>query len=387
MEQTNCTALRSMKGFDEYIELLRNETDFELSRLEPCRSDVCDAVWGGGNPDISGIGVSVGYIVEIVLGATLVLLSMLLNRKQGRRWEAWDRVVRQGLRAFFDSALYFAISIEIAIIVLLVNKDFGISTDGFGAGDAQVALAISSLCILPLMHPLSLLRERDSDETAARSKEGRKRSHEETYVHRDNLMLLLFSLLAVIFFYPFVSQGMHNLGPARVGDGKVATTTEWRQIRRLCFPSPARLTASELVLLKVTEMTSSLIIYLFAAWQLFTAVSRKMEADDRQLGDDRRVTAILVKVRKFAQAHTRRAFFQVGLVMVPSTLAGILLYCVFRMRHVQKQMIEGMGARYQGNDWGFGQIMAIVIFAPVVTEMSFAAWEGGRREATVVEDS
>jgi hypothetical protein len=46
-----------MEGFDEYITSLRSETGFELARLEPCRDEVCVAIWGDGNPDISGMGV------------------------------------------------------------------------------------------------------------------------------------------------------------------------------------------------------------------------------------------------------------------------------------------------------------------------------------------
>lgn len=30
---------------------------------------------------------------------------------------------------------------------------------------------------------------------------------------------------------------------------------------------------------------------------------------------------------------------------------------------------------YAGDDWGYGQIMGIVIFAPVLVEMGFAAWK------------
>jgi hypothetical protein len=309
---------------------------------------------------------------------------MLLGRLQGRRWEVWERVVQAGLQSFFDSALYFALSIEMAIIVVLVNKDFGISTHGFGAGDAQVALAISSLCILPLLQPLSRLRGRE-DEDAVQAKDDRGRPREETDAHRDNLSLLLFSLLVVLFFYPFVSQGMHNLGPGRMGEGKVVTIEEWWQVRNLCFRSVTGLTGTELLLLKITEMAASLIIYLFAAWQLLVALSRKMEADDRQLGDHRRATAILGKARKLLQRHTRNGLAQAVFVVVPTTLAGILLYSIFRMRSAQKEMLEGVGARYGGNDWGFGQIMGIVIFTPVVTEMCFAAWKGSRREVVTAE--
>jgi hypothetical protein len=53
----NCTNLLSLGDFNQYIEQLRTETNFNANNLALCRADICNAIWGTGNPDISGIGV------------------------------------------------------------------------------------------------------------------------------------------------------------------------------------------------------------------------------------------------------------------------------------------------------------------------------------------
>ena len=54
----DCVALATRKSFGSYIRLLFDQTDGDLTRLRQCKPQVCIALWGQGNSDISGIGVS-----------------------------------------------------------------------------------------------------------------------------------------------------------------------------------------------------------------------------------------------------------------------------------------------------------------------------------------
>lgn len=54
----DCSALTDLDAFPKYIATLRNETAFNLALLTDCKKDICDAVFGVGNPDVSGVGVS-----------------------------------------------------------------------------------------------------------------------------------------------------------------------------------------------------------------------------------------------------------------------------------------------------------------------------------------
>jgi hypothetical protein len=54
---SNCSALAEMGGFEKYMEQIRNMTDFNIQRLGDCQKEICSALFGVGNPDVSGIGV------------------------------------------------------------------------------------------------------------------------------------------------------------------------------------------------------------------------------------------------------------------------------------------------------------------------------------------
>jgi hypothetical protein len=60
MAQNNtidCSSLATRTQFNTYARLLLNATNGTLESLYPCRNDVCSALWGEGNSDISGVGV------------------------------------------------------------------------------------------------------------------------------------------------------------------------------------------------------------------------------------------------------------------------------------------------------------------------------------------
>ena len=52
-----CTLLAEQDSFADYVSLLESETSFNATALTACRVQICNAVYGYGNPDISGIGV------------------------------------------------------------------------------------------------------------------------------------------------------------------------------------------------------------------------------------------------------------------------------------------------------------------------------------------
>lgn len=53
----DCSPLVERRDFDSYIAAVLNVTAGNLHQLIECRAEVCIALWGQGNPDVSGIGV------------------------------------------------------------------------------------------------------------------------------------------------------------------------------------------------------------------------------------------------------------------------------------------------------------------------------------------
>lgn len=297
---------------------------------------------------------------------------MAISTKKGPKWAFLRFVSTVGLEAFFDFAIYFALAINIASIVVLVHKDFGVSTAGFGASDAQIAMAMSVACILPLLYPLGLLPTHvsppeNSQESPARISAGQWKTHSPR--------LLLFSLLAVLFSYPFLSQAIHNWAPSRIGEGSgpggetLVTNEEFGRVQRMCFGTVEQFSSWESRLLAATEMAGSLLIYLFLLWHLITA-----ETDGIEFEDVGRITRTLLRIRSPTETLCRRRPIRALFLLTPAALGGILLYCIFRLRSIQGQMAQWLDGRYAGNEWGFGQIVGIVMFVPVLMDMAFAGW-------------
>ncbi|KAL2875112.1 hypothetical protein SGCOL_009684 [Colletotrichum sp. CLE4] len=214
-----CASLEDLNDFNLYIEQLKSTTSFNITELDRCKEEICGAIWGDANPDISGIGVSIGYAVELALGFVLASLILIIRQRHGPRAEFFQLVLKAGFDAFFEFAIYFAVAIELAAIVMLVNKDFGISTAGFGANEAQIALAVSVVCILPLLYPIALLPLDLFHPESERQAQQNSRKLQQRQRRRRDFSLMLFALVCVLFFYPFLSQCIHNWAPLRVGEG------------------------------------------------------------------------------------------------------------------------------------------------------------------------
>jgi hypothetical protein len=52
-----CEKLLLLADFSDYIDTIETVTRFDDSKLQECKAVICAAVYGTGNPDISGIGV------------------------------------------------------------------------------------------------------------------------------------------------------------------------------------------------------------------------------------------------------------------------------------------------------------------------------------------
>ncbi|KAF4911464.1 hypothetical protein CGCF415_v004387 [Colletotrichum fructicola] len=377
--RTDCSSLASLEGFDDYLRKLRAATQYNEILLEECGREICGAIWGQSNPDISGIGVSIGYAIGMGLGLMFASVLLGVRQRRGSRWDFSQLVCLAGFEAFFSSAIYFGISLEIASIYTLVNKDFGISTAGLGASEAEIVMAVSVVCILPLLYPIALLPTRLHHPESERQQP--PKSAKDISVKQENCRLILFVLLSILFFYPFLSQCIHQWAPSRVGEGNgtegetLVTIEEWTRVEIVCFNSIERLSAAESKLMAGFELASSIVIYCFTIWFGLGAGARILATQDRAFGEERRITRVLLKSQRWVQRIWKTySGVRVVLLLIPAVLGVPLLWYIFRLREIQSAALDRVGVEYTGNEWGFGQVVGIVIFAPVVTDMAFAAW-------------
>jgi hypothetical protein len=120
-----CNALSSRNDFPAYMALLRDITDGDFSLVNTCRAEVCGALWGSGNPDISGVGMAVGYLLDSSISASLICIYLWLRGTAGTKLGVTRLILRSAASTFFDNAIFFTFAIQVASIVTLARANFG----------------------------------------------------------------------------------------------------------------------------------------------------------------------------------------------------------------------------------------------------------------------
>lgn len=151
MNDSYCAALSSRADFEGYVDLLRNVTNGDFSLVKECRGEVCGALWGSGNPDISGIGMAIGYVLESAIGAAIISAFLLLNARPELDTRVARLLLANASKTFYDNAIFFTFAIQIASIITLAKANFGISAEGMGAVTMKIAWLVSILTLLPLL--------------------------------------------------------------------------------------------------------------------------------------------------------------------------------------------------------------------------------------------
>lgn len=235
MALPSCSAFTSRTNFEDYIGVLRNVTHGDFSLVRECRSEICSALWGSGNPDISGIGMAIGYILESFIALLLVIASLWNIRSRGGERTGWlaDLLLSNAATTFYDNAIYFTLAIQVASVITLARANFGISADGMGAITMKIAWLVSTLTLMPLMtmvlRPQMFSERRDDGEDDGErhdntyAEEAEKAEGDETKCRcekqstaiseaRQRQRFLLFVLCWAMSFYPFFSRMAGTFG-------------------------------------------------------------------------------------------------------------------------------------------------------------------------------
>lgn len=307
-----------------------------------------------------------------MLGLSLAILFLVQSHLDRPLKDAASQVIVAGLKSFNSASAFFAIAIQLATISVVVQKDFGINTSDFGAIETQIAQAVSVLSMLPLLYPTLLLDG------------GRESSP------RTNPRLFLLCLAAALSFYPFLSRNIQNFrtsistpAPISDGDDGDVSTADWHQVETLCFDDGLDGLRRNGVYAAVPalELTGSLIVYLATLWQMGALVGvhrwavHKQPSHMRRKYYQRRGTFIVWR-RKVSEWFSENKIFSGLLLLVPLALAIPLLWTVFYMRQLQETLAHSTGEDYNGNKWGFGQMVSLVLFLPVFVDM-FYCWKFG----------
>lgn len=218
----DCSHLGVRTDLKSYIQLMSITTgnDFDLVGL--CKSEICAALWSSGNPDVDGIGMSIGYVLDVVIGTVLTLIFLVLATFSHRKQRTGlSMLLSKTFGAYYDSAIFLAFSIQLAGLVMLAKANFGSSANGMGANTMEVTWIVSLLTLLPLSHGVFIFRHQDElsiedipQEDAVSVEDHEKKM--EKAKSKDDLRFLLFVIAWMPSAYPFFSRMICTFGESAI---------------------------------------------------------------------------------------------------------------------------------------------------------------------------
>ncbi|KAL8831649.1 MAG: hypothetical protein Q9170_005203 [Blastenia crenularia] len=357
----SCSSLASRADCTSYIAALKKTTGNNLSLISNCKTEICDALWGSGNPDISGIGMILGYILSNVLGLFFALTLFLLPRishvteRKSPNKASMDRlryVLTQGCSSLYDSAIFLSFSIQIASIVMLARLDFGVSANGMGDSTAKITWAVSLLTLLPLLYIAYLPQLLQSQDL---SKQSSKQNAKES------LRFGLFAVCWLLSMYPFYSKMVGYFGPSLIGNGpnQVISNDEWNVIAGMCTAGVKDISDEELIAMQFFGVSGSLFVCICALLKIIWLGLQRQHEDSR----------LVQRIRKH-RVDVGPKISVLFLTLLP-IFAISQIWTILRLRGFQADISKNTGNSDFDSEWTFGQIAAITVFAPVTVECWF----------------
>jgi hypothetical protein len=323
------------------------------------------------------------------------LEQQISNRKAGLA----DFLLSNASRTFYDNAVFFTFAIQMASIITLARANFGVSADGMGAITMKIAWLVSTLTLLPLLTMVvrpQLFSERkdipqpivERGDTIKRDEMGddiakchcEKRTQSISEAHQSQ-RFLLFVLCWATSFYPFYFRmagtfGMSNAfvfgypllkchRASQIGESSdaVISTVDWEIIQNACFEHV------EVISPRIETMTTPFGI---VGWLLITVVViYKIVLSAIKSGYERQWSWFKRHNLTFESDTPlvlRRWLLLCGLVFV---LLTVQFWAFFRLRRFQGDMTKAAGGDFSDGQFTFGQIVAVVLFAPVFVEVMF----------------
>ncbi|THZ74787.1 hypothetical protein D6C84_09297 [Aureobasidium pullulans] len=363
----NCTGLDDRQGsFASYVDKLRNASDGDFTLAQQCKSQICTALWGGGNPDISGVGMSVGYICSSILGAGLAMLYLLSKRSTRIK----ETLVLKLLSVFDDCATFFAFSIQIACIVVLARVDYGITAVSMDDVTVRVTWTVSVLTLLPLMYTLILPGMTQPQVGGCPTKSARKASSSSSN-RRD----LLFSICWACSVYSFMSRMIESFGKNPIGadPDDDLTVAEWKTLQDICLAGISRISSAEDRLINAFGIMAFLILSGVAMSKILMAGIRRHYDHKMQ-----QYQGLISKSRELVST--------LKLVLVAAIPLLSVVRSYFRLQSFQATMIHTLGTQDSDGQWGFGQVVSVVVFLPVLVEACFSWYEQEKEHTEELDD-
>lgn len=317
----------------------------------------------------------VGYILEQVLGYALAALVMYARRQDSS--SRLETISERTFGSFYEYATFLAFSLEIAAIVVLVRESFGITTAGMGNATVQITQAVSVLVLLPLAYGLlieitnkheSAPQKAGSGTSQSPNRHAEATASEDEYIATQRFILLV--LCWLLAFFPFYSKMGDAFGPSQISSSGVITPPDFAHIQSMCSAGVKVITGTEDALMSVFEMLSFIPLSLVILGRILWLGLKKHHSESK----------LYLTIRSWHRKRDGKRLADgirlAALTVIPLLATG-LLWTVFRAQQFQREMAASTGSGDSDNQWTFGQVVAVTVFAPVLVE----AWSAFRSTA------
>ena len=362
---TSCDIYSDRKSFPAYVQLLLRNN---FQDLDTCRAEICSALWGSGNPDIAGIGVCcvlmnelksadalqviTAYIMQLALGIAFCALLLFVRVE---RHPIASRCLRSSFPVFVDAAMIFTFSVQLASLILMARKDFGISADNLGGYTMEITWTAALLTMLPATMVVFFKAENEQDERDSGEKSSRTKKHR-------TLSLSIVCLSWCFFLYTFLSRMIAAYGPSQIGTA--VSDDDWAKIQNKCFEAYEDLTASTRNVMQGFAIAGSLFVSMLVLGKLLGPL----------------FTNVIQKSSKAIGRGHVPASMRIALITLTLLLGVPQVWAIFVLRLQEQRYSQSIGVLDSVNGWGFGQIVAVVVFSPVLIDFVYTYLESNNNE-------
>ena len=291
-------------------------------------------------------------MMELFFGLLLSIGIIYLKRSDSTK--SVSCAVHRAFGVYADAAILLTFSVQLASMIILIKKDFGISARDFGGLNVEVTWAAALLTMLPMLLVCSSGADLD----------------------RKELRLSVICISWILFLYTFISRMISDFGPSQVGISKpgsqpaVISPGEAANIEQLCWTDGSNLSKQETVAFDVFAIGGSIFLSSVVVGTLIWMLLIRRRPDlVKRLKESGILT---VNIFKMISPKTARLLmvFNVFLWAVPQ------LWAILRFRAMEQALAISVGVSDLDNSWSFGQIVAVVIFLPVILELGLVYMKG-----------
>lgn len=274
----------------------------------------------------------IGYFAQNVIGfvLTAVIFTYFLENppsSRSRRWTKHITYVKGALETYQSCSIFFSASIQLVTVIFHARKDFGGGIKNMtiiSGHEIEIGWSVSLLIFVPLFYQFSV---------------------PDTFLKRRGLNVLFVSLCGLFHLYIFLSRVYAFSAPEPVGT--VVSQPELDALQTRCRQPERTLSNYERKVSAIIYFTGSSLLSLVLLYKS-TAMTKK------------------VLLRYHAPYHKKaRGFFYFAILPL---IAFSQIWFILRVRMEQKEMAKYLGLDFLDDNWGFGQIIALLIWMPVVVE-------------------